>query len=289
MQYIKSIPGGSPTQPELAEADSEYHDKGEISIREVEGQDFSLFGSGFQYLKWGGKYTTVEQVTEQVKEQVNGQVEDINVYCSALGEFIKEKLGASEVVLLDGPKIRNTDAPAGDARINAQAYAGRSLNPHADISQETADRVYEHISKPWSIEDNKRILIINAWKPLKTVKKHPLVIADPKSVSWDDFLPVPVKLRDTDINKGEGKKEVEVTFYGMKKPASDKEHIWWYMKEQTPEDVLFFMQYDSANPHPKGRTDVAHTSIVGHGSVEIPGTEEEAARESVEARFLVVL
>jgi len=153
---------------------------------------------------------------------------------------------------------------------NDRTYAGPAERPHVDFTNSFAPVIFKHKEGEQYkdvVENNKKWMIINAWKPLKTVQRDPLIIADPISVSPEDFILV----EQPEIGPG-------VESYYMRKPAkAGGEYTWWYMDKQAPEEVLFFLQFDS-----EGRVPVAHTAV------SLPEAEAEEARESIEARFIVV-
>lgn len=111
------------------------------------------------------------------------------------------------------------------------------------------------------VEERKRWWLINAWKPLKTVQRDPLAVVEGSSVGPDDFVIV------NDARRGPR----HGSYFLQKRDG----HRWWYMKEQTPEEILFFLQYDSAGSPP-----------VPHTSVELP-TPPQEARQSIEVRLAV--
>lgn len=57
------------------------------------------------------------------------------------------------------------------------------------------------------------------------------------------------------------------------------EHKWFYVSNQTPEELLLFVHED---------TDKGAVGRVPHTGLEIPETEHFPDRESVETRLLVV-
>lgn len=86
-------------------------------------------------------------------------------------------------------------------------------------------------------------------------------------MEWEDYLIVP----QPEVGPGtEG--------YWLQRPQdAGRKHEWWYMADQTPQDVLLFLQHDSED-----RQVVAHTSFMQ------PGKPPKEPRESIEVRLFVV-
>lgn len=110
-----------------------------------------------------------------------------------------------------------------------------------------------------------RYQIINVWRPLRTVRRDPLAVADSRTVANTDLLPIkmiyPDKVGETCLVKP----NPTIRFY--------------YRRHQPPEMVTIFKCFES-------ETD-GRARRVPHSAFAIPGTEEEEARESIEVRALV--
>lgn len=116
-------------------------------------------------------------------------------------------------------------------------------------------------------ENGKHWQMVNAWRPLKTVRRNPVCVADIRSVDWKDYLIIP----QPEVGPG-------VEGYWVQRPQDEgRQHNWWYMPEQTPEDVLLFLQHDSKS-----------SQVVAHTSFALPGPTPEEPRESIEVRMFVI-
>ena len=117
--------------------------------------------------------------------------------------------------------------------------------------------------------------VLNLWRPLVTIRKDPLCIADHSSVAESDLVA-------HEYDRGEHKKvESYWVSSGLKDGQKDEElkHKWYYLHEQTPDEVLVFKIYDNDNgAKTKG---VAHTAVVVRGAEELP------PRQSIEMRAIV--
>lgn len=114
-----------------------------------------------------------------------------------------------------------------------------------------------------------RYQIINAWRPIRTIRKDPLAVADANSVSDDDLVPVKLIYPDREGETCSVKKWKE----------GDNGHKWYYLNEQTPEEVLLIKCFDSKSDGRARR--VPHTSFIDEER------EGDEARQSIEVRALV--
>ncbi|KAI1073629.1 hypothetical protein F5B20DRAFT_497541 [Whalleya microplaca] len=260
MQYVKSNNEGvAPSHAELFGNHPDFLDLQRVIIRDAREAEhvFSFPDNGFQWSKFN-----VPQIKDyEDKQQVSEK------YLPVLEQFVKEQLGASFVKAFSH-KVRNKtyNPSATDAR----SYSGPALRPHVDITSKFAPLLLRYqateLFKKIS-EENKHWQIINAWRPIKTVRRDPLVVADATSVALEDHLLVP----SPEVGPG-----VEGWF--LKKPSKEhSKHSWWYLNEQTPEEVLLFRQYDSEG-----------SPVVPHTAISFPGPVPDEARESIEVRMIVV-
>lgn len=69
--------------------------------------------------------------------------------------------------------------------------------------------------------------------------------------------------------------------------APSEKHQFYYMKDMTPDEVMFIKCFDSSSHQMTGgKTDIAHGS--GHTAFDDPATPADApARQSIEVRCLV--
>jgi hypothetical protein len=72
-------------------------------------------------------------------------------------------------------------------------------------------------------------MVINAWRPLKTIRKDPFAVVDARSVPESDLVP----LKRIMPNGKEGENYIV-------KAGDEGMHKWDYLHEQRPEEVLAF-------------------------------------------------
>jgi hypothetical protein len=109
------------------------------------------------------------------------------------------------------------------------------------------------------------IHISKVWRPIKTITRDPLALADAHSVPDSDLVAAKLIYPD---REGET--------YAVKPSAA---HQWYFKYAQQPDEPLFIKCYDSLNDGRARR--IPHTAFVN------PAHETDAPRESIEVRTLV--
>jgi hypothetical protein len=106
---------------------------------------------------------------------------------------------------------------------------------------------------------------IQVWRPIKTIYKDPLAVADANSVPDSDLVPTaliyPNRVGET---------------YSVK---PNPNHRWYFKYAQRPDEVTLIKCYDSLNDGRARR--VPHSAFVN------PAEEDKYSRESIEVRTLV--
>lgn len=138
---------------------------------------------------------------------------------------------------------------------------------HIDQSYSASlSRVPHHLPEEAERLLKGRVQIINVWRPIKTVQRDPLAVAEAHSVPDTDLVPIgliyPTRRGET---------------YAVKHNSA---HRWYYKKGLTPDEVLLIKCFDS-------KTD-GRARRVPHTAFEDPTSSADApARESIEVRCLV--
>ena len=138
---------------------------------------------------------------------------------------------------------------------------------HVDQSYSAAlSRVPHHLPDEADELLKGRVQIINVWRPISTVQRDPLAVAEATSVDDEDLVVIELIYPN---RRGET--------YGVK--HSDK-HTWYYKSGLEPEEVILIKCFDS-------KTD-GRARRVPHTAFEDTGAAEDApTRESIEVRCLV--
>ena len=170
--------------------------------------------------------------------------------------------GASRVFIFDHTIRR----PQKDQGADTKLLRGPVTQVHIDQSYEAArSRVPHHLPEDADKLLQTRHQIINVWRPIKRILKDPLAVADALSVPESDLVPIPLIYPN---RKGE-----------TLSVRPNKQHKWYYLYGQSPEEVTLIKCYDSKLDGRSRR--VPHTAFVN------PETVDEAPRESIEVRALV--
>ena len=180
---------------------------------------------------------------------------------SADGAALCCRTGASKVYIFDHT-IRRPSASS------ENPLRGPVRRVHIDQSYSASlNRVAHHLPAEAEHLLQGRVQIINVWRPIHTIFKDPLTVAEAQSVSEEDLVPVGLIYPD---RKGE-------TYTVKPNPG----HRWFYLHAQTPEEVLLIKCFDTKQDGRARR--VPHTAFVN----EEYDNEKERERESIEVRALV--
>lgn len=170
--------------------------------------------------------------------------------------------GAKRIFIFDHT-IRRSD-PDAQSRPNAVALRGPVQRVHIDQSAEASrSRVQHHLPDDAERLSQSHFQIINVWRPIRTIRRDPLAVADSSSVRDEDLVGVPLiypnrKGETLTLRYNEGQR-------------------WYYKSQLTPEEVILIKCFDSEDG-----IRVPHSAFVD------PGTEGiEELRESIEVRALV--
>lgn len=176
--------------------------------------------------------------------------------------------GASKVFIFDHTIRRGTQdrSAADDAAKPSIPLRGPVQRVHVDQSYKAApNRVTHHLPQEADRLLRGRFQIINLWRPIRTVRKDPLGVADARSVPDSDLVPVELIYPD----------RVGETFT----VRPNENHRWFYLREQQPNEVLLIKCFDSKTDGRARR--VPHSAFVDESTVH------EESRESIEVRSLV--
>ena len=182
---------------------------------------------------------------------------------------VHTRTGASRIFIFDHT-IRRQPA---DARTSPSQPAGPPLRGpvrrvHVDQSYSASlSRVPHHLPEDAEELVKGRVQIINVWRPIKTVLRDPLTVAEANTVDESDLVPTGLIYPN---RKGE---TLQV--------AHNPRHRFFYKRHQRPDEVLLIKCFDS-------KTD-GRARRVPHSAFVDPATDREdvPARESIEVRALV--
>ncbi|EXJ78451.1 hypothetical protein A1O1_08851 [Capronia coronata CBS 617.96] len=279
LNFYKPNADGSPPEPaylarpETFERPSESQ---QVIIHDVSGDEntYTLDSHGFQF------------VTSPSKEKDFVDADRIkDVYYREVEQLLKELTGATRVHIFDHTIRRPSKkekketqikpAVAHDAEKQGPPPPGPTYSVHVDQSYESAlSRVRFHLPEDAERLLQGRVQLINVWRPIRTVRRDPLAVSPSECFSEDDLVVAPV-----------------IYPHGNRTGATllvkyTDRQLWYYKAHQTPEEALVFKCFDNrAGAHSAKYAKRAER--VPHSAFEIPGTEKEEERESIEVRCLV--
>lgn len=136
-------------------------------------------------------------------------------------------------------------------------------------SGERADATTNTIEVTCRFTSKKRWAVVNVWRPLAPVERDPLVLCDRRTATESQFMAVGAAHRMM--------QPASKTSWLRAPGSEEKEHEWYYMSRQMPNQPVVFVQWDS-----RGGVGTPHSSVV------LPEQEGKPVRRSVESRHVVL-
>ncbi|KAK8104939.1 hypothetical protein PG999_008298 [Apiospora kogelbergensis] len=228
----------------------------QFTVSDVTGHegDYTLDGQGFQYLRHSS------QEKEFVDEQ---RIRD--VYYPECAALLKQTTGASRVHVFNH-KVRRGPTQWHHLGLKNLANRGPVTKTHVDQSYKGAElRLRWELPKEAEELVRKRYQIVNVWRPIRTILKDPVAVADANTVPDDDLVSAIM---------------VEDDYHGEQwvvrhNPA----HKWYFKHGLTPDEVLLIKCFDSDRS-------VARRAL--HSAIEDPAYKDMESRQSIEVRCLVL-
>jgi len=178
------------------------------------------------------------------------------------------------------PKVHLDYAPNG-ARTHLRKYHPTMAAASKDIiaAEDTLTAEGKSLREDYAASKlGPRWALYSIWRPLKRVHRDPLALGDARTFLEEDYVPVNVNTPNLGIP---GDTSVHVTESYLARWSSGQK--WYFISKQEPEEVLVIGLFDSDRDK--------HTVAAGgtlHSSVDLPGTEDEEPRESLELRVLAI-
>ncbi|GAB1317186.1 7alpha-cephem-methoxylase P8 chain [Madurella fahalii] len=262
LNYYNDPGDGSLPEPVLVKSDTVTNKRSlvptPVAVTDITGREdqFTLDGNGFQFCHHESNFREGGYRDE-------GKVEA--EYYPEMEQLLKDVTGATRVFIFDhktrcGPSNWHSLGPGN------QAKRGPILRTHVDQSYEGAESLLR-----WLLPDEADILlkkrwqIINAWRPIKTIYKDPLAVADARTIAEEDL--VPAKIIYTDHERES---------WTIKPSAA---HRWYFKYAQRPDEVLLIKCFDSCTDGVARRAP--------HSAFQDPRHVNDAWRESIEIRTMV--
>lgn len=259
LNYYADPGDGSPPVPVIVGGNTVTNERPivaqEVAVRDITGEEdrYTLDSHGFQLIPHDTEFSDFRNL-EALRSDYFPEVE----------RLVQKVTGASRVVVFDH-KVRH--APSNWHSLGKNNSSKRGPLHRVHVDQSPAGALTELTRRlPEDAEElqKRRFQIINVWRPLKTVFKDPLAVADSNSVPDADLVPAYVIYPDH-------QKEF---FTVLPNPA----HRWYFKYRQRPEETMFIKIYD---------TDNSVARRVPHSAFSDPDEEDKEDRESIEVRTLV--
>jgi hypothetical protein len=185
------------------------------------------------------------------------------IYYAEIEALAQQLLGAQKVLVF-GEVARSDGTTTGDGR--RPAYGAHVDYGEKTVRQFAADILGREAAAPWL---ERRFVLMNLWRPIRTVYRTPLALCDASSVRASD-------LNDSEIRGGLNDPQ-RPSMWGFNLQYSPQ-HRWYYAPRMEPDEILAFKLFDS---------DRARVQWTGHTAFDDPGAPADApARESIEIRTI---
>ncbi|KKK12514.1 hypothetical protein P175DRAFT_0483398 [Aspergillus ochraceoroseus IBT 24754] len=224
-------------------------------IHDIRGEEsnYTLDKNGFQYVHHEIEGFDEWSNEERVKEVLVPKTE----------ELVRQITGATKTLVFT-TRIR---CFASDAAKRADNRAP-AHSVHSDFTVAGAmENLRATIKDPAELEQilQGRVMVINVWRPLRTVTKDPLAVCDWTSVKPSEEWNAHRFIFPHGWNE-------------LGKISHSKDHKWLYLRRQAPTEPLIFTQFDSLTADQGGFT-VAHSAFVDPEFLDAP------PRESIEIKM----
>jgi hypothetical protein len=186
-----------------------------------------------------------------------------SVYYSEV-EALAMRLLGSEKVLVFGEVARSDSKTTRDGKLPA-------YGAHVDYGERTIRQLSEDILGSEAVEHwlRRRFILMNLWRPIRTVYRTPLALCDASTVHSSD-------LNDSEVRGGLDDPH-RAPLFGFNLSYSPR-HRWYYAPRMQPAEVLAFKLFDS---------DHTRVQWTGHTAFDDPTAAPDAPpRESIEIRTI---
>ncbi|KAI0379212.1 hypothetical protein F5Y04DRAFT_290427 [Hypomontagnella monticulosa] len=231
----------------------------QLVVHDVTGEEdkYSLDNHGFQFLRHASKVTSLQDFQDEELVKAEYYPESV--------ELLKSVTGASRIFIFDH-KTRCGPSNWHKLGKGNRSSRGPLLRAHVDQSYDGAELVLRRWFKEEADElVKKRYQIINIWRPIRTILKDPLGVADATSIPDTDLVAAAI-IYPADRDET----------WTIRPRAT---HRWYFKYAQQPDEVLLIKCFDSDESVPARRSP--------HSAFDNPEERDRESRESIETRALV--
>lgn len=227
-----------------------------VIVSDVNGDEdrYTLDSHGFQYCRSPSKEKEFIDDNKIATE-----------YYPECQQLLQDVTGASRVHIFNH-KVRRGPTHWHHLGLKNLANRGPVTKTHVDQSYDGAE-----LRLRWELPDEaddlvqRRYQIINIWRPIRTVEKDPIAVADASSVPDTDLVAAIM---------------VEDDYHGEQWVVRHNiAHRWFYKHLLSPDEVLLIKCFDS-------KEDVARRAL--HSAFEDPDYRDRESRQSIEVRCLLL-
>ncbi|KAI0593645.1 hypothetical protein F4775DRAFT_577257 [Biscogniauxia sp. FL1348] len=308
INYYKDPGDGSPPMPIRISEKTVKNERPTVAyptiVRDITGEEhrYTLDAHGFQLCRRESGLSGEEDFRDDAKVR--------DAYYPECEALLRDVTGAARVLIFDH-KTRSGPSHWHRLGENNRAARGPLLRAHVDQSYDGAEIVLRrHFPREGEAEElmTRRWMIVNIWRPIKTVFKDPLAAADATSIPDADLVAAQILYRDgsrdetwtilppSSSSSSASPSSKTTTTAAEEDEASagerngkmreERGHRWYFKYAQTPAEVLLIKCFDSGAP-PRGVV-VPAARRAPHSAFVDPAHEDGEARASVEARGLVL-
>jgi hypothetical protein len=189
-----------------------------------------------------------------------------DVYYPEIAALVARLLNA-EKVLVFGEVARSDSTDTGDGQ--RPAYGAHVDYGERTVRQFAHDLLGSRDAESWL---QRRFVLMNVWRPIRTVYRTPLALCDGSSVMRSE-------LNDSEVHGGLNDPN-RPTLYGYTL-SYGPQHRWYYVPRMEPGEVLIFKLFDS---------DATRVQWTAHTAFDDPTAAADAPpRESIEIRTISFL
>lgn len=175
-------------------------------------------------------------------------------------------------------KVHLDYRPSG-ARTHLRKFHPKYTEAAADIIQAEDALLAEgkDLKTHYKTSSGPRWAIYSIWRPLKTVRRDAIAVNDQRTVQPEDYVGSRMLFPNLGQPGAAGIHDIDCYL-----SRYSEGHKWYWVEEQKPEEAVIITFFDS-DAEKDGRP-----GGILHSSVELPGTEDQETRESVELRCLCI-